>query len=416
MPNYQANTVNTIVTLAAPHAKAPISFDADIVDTYQKINDFWKSSYSRNDGHNSLSEVTLISIAGGGLDTVVPSDYSTVASLVPLTNGFTVFTSSIANVWTGMDHLAITWCDQLRKSLTKTLYGVVDARRASQTVPRAQRMEVFEKGLLTGLEHASNARIAHDAPTVLLTLPSVSLATVAHDRLVLRGLGSASRPVAYLMPVPSARQGMEQSLVLLTNQLFATETVQVLACSTATTHVSFSAMHASRVDMSENAIDTERLICQSLHSEAVFLPASTAESQHAFDDSTPFQYLQLPIAALAEHEFVAIIDAANSTADGWLIAEFIGRSESVIDTEKSMTDLLRAGVHVTLPPSRPIVTDIRIPPYNRVSWPTICAWTIHVALTMPPFSSDPYYANQSLNLTSQNSSSTLQTRRSHSTA
>lgn len=153
MPNYQANTINTILTLAAPHARAPVSFDAEIVRTYKKINDYWRDSYSQkwaND--NPLWHVTLVSIAGGGLDTVVPSDYSTLESLVPPTHGFTVFTSTIPYVWTGMDHLAITWCDQLRKSLVRALYDVVDAGRQSQTRPRSERMRSFKKRFLTGME------------------------------------------------------------------------------------------------------------------------------------------------------------------------------------------------------------------------------------------------------------------------
>ncbi|KKY23138.1 putative gpi inositol-deacylase [Diplodia seriata] len=122
MPNYQANSVNTILTLSAPHARPPVSFDSDIVSTYKTINDYWRQAYSQrwaND--NPLWHVTLISIAGGGLDTVVPSDYASISSLVPETHGFTVFTASIPHVWTGMDHLAITWCDQFRKSVIRSL-------------------------------------------------------------------------------------------------------------------------------------------------------------------------------------------------------------------------------------------------------------------------------------------------------
>ena len=109
-PNYLANSINTILTLSAPHARAPVSFDADIVDTYKTINEYWRQSYSEQwASKNPLWHVTLVSIAGGGLDTVVPSDYASLTSLVPQTHGFTVFTSSTPHVWTGMDHLAITW-------------------------------------------------------------------------------------------------------------------------------------------------------------------------------------------------------------------------------------------------------------------------------------------------------------------
>ncbi|KAH8699386.1 PGAP1-like protein-domain-containing protein [Phaeosphaeriaceae sp. PMI808] len=40
MPNYQANSINTTITLAAPHARPPVSFDGDIVRTFKGVNDY----------------------------------------------------------------------------------------------------------------------------------------------------------------------------------------------------------------------------------------------------------------------------------------------------------------------------------------------------------------------------------------
>jgi glycosylphosphatidylinositol deacylase len=126
MPNYQSNSINTIITMSAPHARPPVSFDAEIVRTYKQINDYWRQAYSQKWANNNpLWHVTLISIAGGGLDTVVPSDYASLESLVPDTHGFTVFTSSVPNVWTSMDHQAILWCDQFRKVVVRSLYDVI---------------------------------------------------------------------------------------------------------------------------------------------------------------------------------------------------------------------------------------------------------------------------------------------------
>lgn len=155
LPNYRPNTVNTIITLAAPHARAPISFDSDIVSNYKRVNDFWRESYfAPNESQNPLANLALISIAGGGLDTIVPSDYSTIASLVPPSHGFTVFTTTMPQVWTGMDHLAICWCDQLRKSLVQGFYDVADAGRPDQTKPLAERLRLLERRFLSGLEDA----------------------------------------------------------------------------------------------------------------------------------------------------------------------------------------------------------------------------------------------------------------------
>ena len=168
MPNYQSNSINTIVTLSAPHTRPPVSFDGDIVKTYKEVNDYWRHAYSQTWAiDNPLWHVTLISIAGGGLDNVLPSDYASLASLVPDTHGFTVFTTSIPNVWTGMDHLAITWCDQFRKSVVRSLYDVIDVSRPTQTLPRAERMRGFKKWLLTGLEDVAEKTLPHKGNVVL---------------------------------------------------------------------------------------------------------------------------------------------------------------------------------------------------------------------------------------------------------
>ena len=47
MPNYQPNSVNTIITLSAPHARPPVSFDEQIVSTYRHINDYWRKHSER---------------------------------------------------------------------------------------------------------------------------------------------------------------------------------------------------------------------------------------------------------------------------------------------------------------------------------------------------------------------------------
>ena len=153
MPNYQENSINTIITLSAPHARPPVSFDADMVAAYNDVNTFWRESYLMpSNKDNKLADVTLVSVAGGGLDTMIGSEYSSLTSLVPDTHGFTVFTSSIPNVWTGMDHLAIMWCDQFRKALVKAIFDVVDARRSSQTRVQPARVAALRRRLLTGME------------------------------------------------------------------------------------------------------------------------------------------------------------------------------------------------------------------------------------------------------------------------
>lgn len=364
MPNYQANTINTILTLSAPHARAPVSFDAEIVDTYKTINQFWRSSYSQDDDKNPLSHLTLVSIAGGGLDTVVPSDYASLTSLVPETHGFTVFTSTIPHVWTGMDHLAIMWCDQFRKAVVRALYDVVDVTQPTQTLPRAERMRKFRKHFLTGLEPAVEKELAQQEPKMLLTLEDQSTAILPHgERLLMQTLGSSGKAEAHVLPIPAQGTAEARRFTLLTDQpLNGNGQIEVFFCSVHPHQAGQSgSLFSLNFDFSGNTAGATRLACKTAAADAIALPASTKESTFAFDSAQPFWYLQYDIEDIAEYQFVAVIDKANEPTSGWVIAEFSSIAESTVRVNKSLRHLITSGVHHILSATRPMVNEIYIP-------------------------------------------------------
>lgn len=371
MPNYLPNSINTIVTLAAPHARPPVSFDGDIVRTYKGVNDYWRHAYSQKLAtDNPLQHVTLISIAGGGLDTIISSDYASIESIVPETHGFTVFTSSMPNVWTGMDHLAITWCDQNRKSVVRALYDVIDVSRATQTIPRARRMHGFKKWFLTGLEDNAERDLPHTEAKTLLTLEDTS-AVVAHgEKLVLRNLGrSAQRPHAHLLPVPTS-DSTGKTFSLFTNEKLDSVgehgVLEVLFCSTFPSQPGQSTtLFSMNMDLSGDSSGATRLACKNAASDAMALPASTRESTFPFKkDHPPFSYLQYDIEALQDFQYIAVVDKAGERSTGWVIAEFSTAAISQVKVDMSIQRLLATGLSLRLPEHRPLVTDISIPALN----------------------------------------------------
>ncbi|KZF23497.1 PGAP1-domain-containing protein [Xylona heveae TC161] len=369
MPNYQANSINTIITMSTPHARPPVSFDAELVQTYTKINKYWRQAYSQKWANNNpLWHVTLISIAGGGLDTVVPSDYTSLSSLVPDTHGFTVFTSSVPDVWTGMDHLAILWCDQFRKIIVRALIEVVDARRASQTKPRAERMRVFKKWFLTGMESVAERTLPQKEPTTLLTLEDNSNSIISQgQRLSLRQLGSAGRPRAYLMPVPPQETPGGKRFTLLSDQKLDAPgengKLEVLFCSVFPLHPGQSAtLFSMNMDLSGDSSGSTRLACKNAAADTIHLPASTRLSQFAFEPTAPFSYLQYELEDLAEHQFVAIVDKAANPTPGWVIAEFSDNVDSIHwMNQLTLRQFLTNGLQLSLATIRPMVTEIKIP-------------------------------------------------------
>ncbi|KIW08660.1 hypothetical protein, variant [Verruconis gallopava] len=368
MANYQANSVNTIITLSAPHARSPVSFDSQLVKTYAYVNDYWRKAHSTQWGSdNPLWHVTLISIAGGGLDTVVPSDYASLASLVPETHGFTVFTSTIPGVWTGMDHLAITWCDQLRKVLIKSLYDVMDAKRGAQTKPRGDRMRSFKKWFLTGLEEVAERTLPHKEAKTLLTMDDSANAIISQgERLVLRHFGQQGKKKAHLLPIPPQGTPEGRKFTLLSDRHLDAPgengVLEVLFCSVFTLQVGQSAtLFSMNMDLSGDSKGSTRLACKNAASDTILLPASTRHSEHPFDNAQPFSYLQYDLEDLAEHQFVAVVDKADQPADGWVIAEFTSATESIIKYPVGYRDLVASDLEVKLPARRAVSMEIKVP-------------------------------------------------------
>lgn len=382
MPNYQANSINTIITLAAPHARPPVSFDGDIVRTYKGVNDYWRHAYSQKWAiDNPLWHVTLISIAGGGLDTIVPSDYASLASLVPETHGFTVFTSSMPNVWTGMDHLAITWCDQERKSVVRALYDVIDVSRATQTVPRAERMRGFKKWFLTGLEDIAEKTLPHKEAKTLLTFEENSVIISQGEKLVLRSLGTSKQdPSTYLLPIPPQDTRESKKFSLLTNEKLDSPgehgKLEVLFCSLPPSQAGQSmTLFSENMGLSGGISGATRLACKNAASDAIVLPASTRESTYPFKtDQHPFSYLQYEIEDLVEHQFVAVVDKAGERSTGWVVAEFSTASDSTFKVDMGLQRLLTTGLSLRLPVHRPMMMDIAVPALHS----SLLAYNIHI--------------------------------------
>ncbi|RWA03622.1 hypothetical protein EKO27_g11481 [Xylaria grammica] len=372
MPNFQSHSINTIVTMSAPHARPPVTFDPLIVKIYQDINDHWRHSYSRKSVmENSLAQVILVSIAGGGLDTVVPSDYANLESIVPETHGFTVFTSTIPTVWTSMDHQAITWCDQFRRVIVKALYDVVDSRDKSQTKTRKERIKHFKKSFLTGLEASSEATSGTTRLTTLLTVGDDSSTIDTRERFVLRSLGMSKKPKVYLLPLQSSDFPSSERFTLLSNRALdhpgENAKLEVLLCSvypsqTGQVNVPFLA----DMDLSGNSSTSTRLACKSAAQDVVALPASTRATKAPFflegeQQIPPFSYLQYDTKSIRDYQFVVIVDKSEAPTPCWILAEFSNTAESRLTQLTSIRRLVATGLRFDLPPDRPMVVDVQIP-------------------------------------------------------
>lgn len=421
MPNYQSNSINTIITMSAPHARPPVSFDAEIVRTYKKINDYWRDAYSQKWANNNpLWHVTLISIAGGGLDSVVPSDYASLESLVPDTHGFTVFTSSVPTVWTSMDHQAILWCDQFRKVLVRSLYDVVDVKRPAQTRPRADRMRAFKRWFLTGMETVTEKTLSQKEPTTLLTLEDNTKFLTQGERLVLRKLGDAGKTRAHLLPIPPQENLGNKKFTLLTDQKLDspgdTGNLEVLFCSVFPLHPGQSAtLFSMNMDLSGDSSGSTRLACKNAATDVITLPASTRTTKHPFwlnqeDEIAPFSYLQYDLEDVQDHQFVAVVEKATSPVSGWVIAEFSEHAQSHKVRTLGLRRLLAFGMTINLPATRSMVNEVKIPSlhssllaYKLDMSSQVCEGEVELFTPLlRQYISDPYESKYFVNLKQAN--------------
>ena len=115
------------------------------------------------------------------------------------------------------------------------------------------------------------------------------------------------------------------------------------------------------MDLSGDTSGSTRLACKNAASDVILLPASQRMSAHPYDKAQPLSYLQYNLEDLADHQFVAVVDKATEPSQGWVIAEFHDKADSIIETDLGLRRLLSFGLHVKLPVNRPLMTEIKIP-------------------------------------------------------
>ncbi|KAJ1966802.1 GPI inositol deacylase [Dispira parvispora] len=152
LANHRPFSINTIITLASPHMAPPAALESYVGQLYEQNNNFWINQFNTPNNVSLLADMSIVSIAGGNLDSMVSSDLAFIDTSVPAHHGFTAFTTQIPGVWLSMDHLSILWCRQMVDILSYTLTSIVDAHRPGQTKPLPQRMHALRWWLTTDLD------------------------------------------------------------------------------------------------------------------------------------------------------------------------------------------------------------------------------------------------------------------------
>ncbi|KAI8339120.1 PGAP1-like protein-domain-containing protein [Chlamydoabsidia padenii] len=369
--NYQPGTINTVITLSTPHILPPAPFDWKISKIYDDIHSFWKSAYTNPQQQQQysslhsqydqlatkttisttinstdiLKDVTLISIAGGNLDSMVCSDSTNVGTFLPSNHGFTVFSTTIPHVWTGADHISILSCNQLVKVLSKTLLNIVDARRGPQTKPMEQRIKIMEKAFLSGLEDrrgdGSDLELGELAFYDLA--PNQSRFLLPGQRLILdKDDEHVTEKKMVFLPV---YEGADALAILTSYPMGKHEPLDLLLCN--------------KLEMRKKG--TTRMGCRAATDEIVVpIPASTLHESSPSSGNT-FTFASITFEEMQGYEFLAIMDrrGLGDFGSNFFIAEPYDFDTNTKYIDKSMLDIALGGLHVDLSPA--LFSNIRIP-------------------------------------------------------
>ncbi|KAF9366361.1 GPI inositol deacylase [Mortierella sp. NVP85] len=359
MSNYRPGTVNTIVTAATPHILPPVSLDFEISNIYDRIESFWSRGFIGPDA--PLGNVSLISIAGGNLDLTVNGESGNIHNIVPQSNGFTVFTSSIPHTWVGSDHVAILWCNQIATVLGKTLIDIVDASYAGQVKPLDVRMGIFRSRLLTGVDdHLEDSTNPKDGE--MIDVSQMGHTIIDTDRRLayphkIGSIGSdddSDAPHLYVMPIP--HDDMDTFSVLTDHHLGTESRLDVFICKDASS------------DVGSRSLTLSQLLCRSKAPSAIPMPASPANIISStyfgrYGREQEFRYISEKLDEMNSVEYVVIMDRGRKNGEpGFLVAEFTAEADTSMTVETTTLGLLNNGFRIHGFPERPsLVSTLRLP-------------------------------------------------------
>ncbi|CAR21156.1 Bst1p [Lachancea thermotolerans CBS 6340] len=334
LKNFVPESINSYITLSAPHTASPVTFDGDMLKIYESTSKFWKSQFSDNSSFFSQN-VSLISITGGVLDTTLPADLTLVEDIIPYSNGFTTYTTTIPQVWTPIDHLAIVWCDQLRKVLAKLLLETVDVHSSYKSRPLKERMRFYRKSLISGLEDYAVQDLKIDDRSESsykpFELPDDFEEMVTGEKLILTRETAEAHRLLNLFKIPTNKKDYQFSLLT----------------SMAPPEVFFCQNNIVRARIDDKLEDT-KFECVSAKDDFTRIPRSTKDSLFPSDSSvgepmSPFYLLKINGAVLSRFEFVAFSAPEGFVHDDdFLIAEMKATNSTRSLGDNPLTVLLKS--------------------------------------------------------------------------
>eukprot|EP00250_Pteridium_aquilinum_P021427 c25120_g1_i1 orf=424-3750(-) len=158
-PGLRKGAVQTVLTLSSPHLSPPVATQPSLGYYFSRVNKAWRKGYNplkrpgwrSSTSSISLSHVVVVSILGGPRDYQVRSKMASLDGLVPATHGLTVGAPEMLNVWLGMEHQSILWCNQLVVQVSHTLLQLIDRKSGQPFSSPSKKLATFVRSLRSPL-------------------------------------------------------------------------------------------------------------------------------------------------------------------------------------------------------------------------------------------------------------------------
>ena len=140
LDNFQPKFVSIVITLGTPHSAPVLPLDNHLNSFYFKVNNFWQHS-------TSVSNLSVISLAGGTRDILVPAKYCPLPRNADIRLQYSAVTTAVPDVWITIDHLALCWCKQLVLVINRALFALTDENNYSHmiTEDRMKQVQVLQR-------------------------------------------------------------------------------------------------------------------------------------------------------------------------------------------------------------------------------------------------------------------------------
>ena len=149
LDNFRSKFVSIIITLGTPHVAPVLPLDNRLDAFYFRVNDFWKHS-------PSISNLSVISLAGGARDILVPAKHCALPRNMDIQLQYSAVTTAVPNVWLTIDHLALCWCKQLILVINRALFALADEDNYSNMITEDKVRQAHVLRQYFGVFHKQN--------------------------------------------------------------------------------------------------------------------------------------------------------------------------------------------------------------------------------------------------------------------